>query len=278
MESELARLRSSIARTPGASPRADALLSGIVEQPFSVAGKRLRPLLVLLAARASAGLDARDAGDGRADMDTRVALAAAVELLHSASLVHDDVIDEAATRRQQASLNRRFGNPVAVLAGDMLYTAFFSRLLGLSRLPVERRVAILEMFLATTNAMCVGEILAQAAGSRPLCGEEYREIATNKTASLFSACCRAGAFVSGADASTVETLAEFGLRFGLLFQIADDLADCDVSLAPGLDLYALAEANAEAAQACLARLDDSRFRDALRGLIDSVAAGARAPA
>ena len=113
--------------------RSGDILTRIVRQPFAVSGKRIRPALVLLAARAAGGRP-----DGEAPM---VSLAAAVELLHAASLVHDDVIDGADSRRHQASLNRLFGNPVAVLAGDLLYTSFFSRLLGLSAVSLETRAS-----------------------------------------------------------------------------------------------------------------------------------------
>ncbi len=244
--------------------RSGDILTRIVMQPFTVAGKRIRPALVLLAARAARGRD---------EEAPMVSLAAAVELLHAASLVHDDVIDGADSRRHQASLNRLFGNPVAVLAGDLLYTSFFSRLLSLSAVPLETRAMILEVFLSTTNAMCMGEILAQGTSSngKPLSVEEYLEIATDKTAALFSACCRCAAILKRADQRAVTTLAEFGLRFGLLFQITDDLIDGDVVLEPSVDLRRLACESAEAARRSAASLDAGASSEVLLSLVDYVA-------
>ncbi len=244
--------------------RSGDILTRIVMQPFAVSGKRIRPALVLLAARAAEG------PDGEAPM---VSLAAAVELLHAASLVHDDVIDGADSRRHQASLNRLFGAPVAVLAGDLLYTSFFSRLLGLSAVSLETRAEILDIFLSTTNAMCMGEILAQGTAShgKPLSIEEYLEIATDKTAALFSACCRCAALLKRADERVVAVLGEFGLRFGLLFQITDDMIDGDVLLEPGVDLQRLACESAEAARHSVASLDAGASGESLLALIDYVA-------
>ena len=130
------------------------ILGGIVQHPFAVPGKRIRPAMVVLTYRALGG---------SADGDSLVSLAAAVEVLHAASLVHDDVIDGAESRRHQVSLNKRFGNRVAVLAGDILYTHFFTLITGMSRIEPRKRFALLDVFLETTKAMCMGEILAQEA-------------------------------------------------------------------------------------------------------------------
>jgi octaprenyl-diphosphate synthase len=264
VEEELALMLSRLGEGALVTTRSGDILTRIVMQPFTVAGKRIRPALVLLAARAAGG---------RAQETSMVSLAAAVELLHAASLVHDDVIDGADSRRRQASLNRLFGNSVAVLAGDLLYTGFFSRLLGLSAVPLETRAVILEVFLSTTNAMCMGEILAQGTSSHgnPLSLEEYLEIATDKTAALFSACCRCAAILRGADERVVSVLAEFGLRFGLLFQITDDMIDGDVLLEPSVDLARLACESADAARRSAASLGAGASGDTLLALVDYVA-------
>ncbi len=170
-------------------------------------------------------------------------------------------------------LQEMFGAPVAVLAGDLLYTSFFSRLLGLSAVSLETRAEILDIFLSTTNAMCMGEILAQGTAShgKPLSIEEYLEIATDKTAALFSACCRCAALLKRADERVVAVLGEFGLRFGLLFQITDDMIDGDVLLEPGVDLQRLACESAEAARHSVASLDAGASGESLLALIDYVA-------
>src|SRR5271157_615889 len=125
------------------------ILDRIVQHPFAVPGKKVRPALVLLTAHAM-----ESAPGGRApDRESLIALAGAVGVLHAASLVHDDIIDSADSRRNQVSLNKRFGNRVAVLAGDILYTHFFSMITGMSRIPDRERFALLDIFLDTTKAM-----------------------------------------------------------------------------------------------------------------------------
>jgi octaprenyl-diphosphate synthase len=243
------------------------ILDRIVQHPFTVPGKRIRPALVLLTAHAV------QAETGQApDRESLVALSGAVEVLHAASLVHDDIIDNAESRRHQVSLNRRFGNRVAVLAGDILYTHFFSAITGLKRVEHATRFALLDVFLDTTKAMCMGEIIAQeaAAAARPLALSEYVEIATDKTAVLFDACCRTAAILCGAAAEKQRLLGEFGLNFGLAFQMADDLVDGDHGLDPTVNLVDMAGAYAEKARAGAARLASGAHRDSLLDLVDYV--------
>jgi geranylgeranyl pyrophosphate synthase len=235
VEGRLAAVASRIASS-GQAP--SGILEEISRHPFAVPGKRLRPALVLLAARAGDGAGGPSTGGSPA----AVGLAAAVEVLHAASLVHDDIIDGAEERRHQVSLNKRFGNRVAVLAGDILYTEFFTMV---TELLVEAalRSRILALFLATTRKMCVGEILAQEveAARRSLGFEEYLEISEDKTASLFASCCEGGALVGGSGDGESRSLGEFGRLFGLTFQMLDDLADRDHGLDPGVDLRARTE-------------------------------------
>jgi len=243
------------------------ILGGIVQHPFAVPGKRIRPALVLLAYRAL---------EASADADSLIPLAAAVEVLHAASLVHDDVIDGADSRRHQVSLNKRFGNRIAVLAGDILYTHFFTLITGLSGIDPRKRFALLDVFLETTKAMCMGEILAQEARSaaRPLTFDLYKEIATDKTAVLFSACCKTAAMLGGAPNATVSCVGELGLDFGLAFQMIDDVMDKDHGLESTVDLLAKALGHAERARAALRTLPDTRYRTTLHDLLDYVIAQA----
>jgi octaprenyl-diphosphate synthase len=260
VEARLREVAEGIGSSAGPGPSADGLgrsdiLVEIARHPFSVPGKRLRPALVLLsslaAGRSKASAPPREALPPR---EAAIGLAAAVEVLHSASLVHDDIIDGAEERRHQVSLNKRFGNRVAVLAGDILYTEFFSMLTSLP-VPDELRSRLLALFLGTTRKMCVGEILAQetASSGRSLSFEEYLEISEDKTASLFSACCEGGALVGGASDEGARALGEFGLLFGLTFQMLDDLADRDHGLEPGVDLKGLTMEYAARAKAAAAR-------------------------
>jgi geranylgeranyl pyrophosphate synthase len=235
------------------------ILASIAKHPFVVPGKRMRPALVLLSSRIA---------DGEASRQAAVSLAVAVEVLHAASLVHDDIIDGAEERRHQVSLNKRYGNRVAVLAGDILYTEFFSLV---TRLPLAeaQRSRILSLFLDTTRRMCVGEILAQEAQAarRSLSFAEYLEITDDKTASLFSASCEAGAIAAGAPEARSRGLAEFGTCFGLAFQILDDIADADHGLDPRIALRPKAEEYAAKARATAASLGDGRYGGVLDELV-----------
>ncbi len=239
------------------------ILKGIVQHPFAVPGKRIRPAMVVLIYRALGGT---------ADSDSLVSLAAAVEVLHAASLVHDDVIDSADSRRHQVSLNKRFGNRVAVLAGDILYIHFFSLITGMSRIEAHKRFALLDVFLDATKAMCLGEIIAQEArvAARPLRFETYKEIAADKTAVLFSACCRTAALLGEASDTMVEMAASLGLDFGLAFQMIDDVMDQDAGVEPGIDLKKKALEHATAARRAIDALSGSPYRKTLHDLLDYV--------
>jgi octaprenyl-diphosphate synthase len=246
------------------------ILDRIVQHPFAVPGKRIRPALVLLTAHAVSSA-------ARApDHESLIALAGAVEILHAASLVHDDIIDNADSRRHQVSLNKRFGNRVAVLAGDILYTNFFSVITGLDRLDHEKRFSLLNIFLDTTKSMCMGEIIAQevAASGRPLALEEYVEIATDKTAVLFSACCRTAALLSDATEAQQKCLGDVGLAFGLAFQMADDVVDKDHGLGEEVDLEGITLSYAGKAREGIAELPAGVHRDSLRDLVEYVIASA----
>jgi geranylgeranyl pyrophosphate synthase len=249
------------------------ILDRIVQHPFTVPGKRIRPALVLLSAGA-----ARPGGEVAtgAEHDSLISLAAAVEVLHAASLVHDDIIDDADSRRHQVSLNRRFGNRVAVLAGDILYTHFFSLITGLHGIEPAKRFRLLDVFLDTTKAMCMGEILAQeaAAAGRPYTFEEYVEVSTDKTAVLFSACCRTAGILRDLGQAQLDCLGEFGLHFGLAFQMADDLVDKDHGLDPRVDLKAATLQYAERARGGIGWLPEGLHRDSLRDLVEYVIASA----
>jgi geranylgeranyl pyrophosphate synthase len=248
------------------------ILDRIVQHPFKVPGKRIRPALVLL----SAGAARAGSPWSNGDHDSLISLAAAVEVLHAASLVHDDIIDNADSRRHQVSLNRRYGNRVAVLAGDILYTHFFSLVTGLTGVEPLKRFRLLDVFLDTTKAMCMGEILAQeaAASGRAYTLEEYLEVSSDKTAVLFSACCRTAGILCDLAEPQVLCLAEFGLHFGLAFQMADDLVDKDHGLDSAVDLNAATLQYAERARGGIGWLPEGPHRDSLRDLVEYVIASA----
>ena len=174
-------------------------------------GKMLRPSLVCLAARAH-GLDADNTGG-------HISLGAAIELFHVATLLHDDVIDKAPTRRGRATVNAKWGDDVAILMADYLYATSFD--LALSTLHPET----LRVLARTTQRMTEGEMLQIERRGDWLSVNDYMEIITNKTAHLFSAATSLGALIAGAPLHAVKRMAHYGLDFGLAFQITDDTLD-----------------------------------------------------
>jgi octaprenyl-diphosphate synthase len=266
VERALKTLMRHVSEQTAAARGKNGIIERIVQHPFAVPGKRIRPAIVLLVAHAA------NPADASLDPGSLISVASSVEVLHAASLVHDDIIDSADSRRHQVSLNKRFGNRVAVLAGDILYTHFFSLITGLTQISAERRFILLDMFLDTTKAMCTGEILAQeaATAARPLTFEQYLEIASDKTAVLFAACFRAAGLLCGAGEKQQECLGEIGMHFGLSFQMADDLVDKDHGLDEAVDLKAFTEQYADKAREGIRGLPATPHRDSLRDLVDYV--------
>ncbi|HKC66260.1 MAG TPA: polyprenyl synthetase family protein [Pyrinomonadaceae bacterium] len=181
----------------------------------SSGGKRVRPALTLLS---------NYAVGGDASHPSSIRMATVMEFLHTATLVHDDIIDNAETRRNRPSVNSRFGNQTAVLMGDWLYMSAFETSLA------ERSLPILDILTAATRKMTEGELLQLTLiGSTEITEEEYLDILQRKTAYLFSACCEIGAIMGGADAAQQEALRKYGMNLGTAFQLIDDLLDFTAS-------------------------------------------------
>jgi len=203
VEDELAR--QSDAAFPAVSEVAAYLLGG--------GGKRLRPALLLLSANYA----------GRKDLSA-IRLAAVVELLHSATLIHDDVIDSAGTRRGRPSANARWGNHRSVLTGDWLYMQSFQMALE------ERNFHILDILIDLTQKMVEGELIQlEKIGRIDVTEEDALRLATYKTACLFSGCARLGAVLGRLEDDEEHALAEYGRNAGLAFQLVDDLLDFTAS-------------------------------------------------
>ncbi len=180
----------------------------------SSGGKRLRPALLLLSARYA----------GRSNSEGAIRLAAVVELLHSATLIHDDVIDTANTRRGRPSANSRWGNHRSVLVGDWLYMLSFQMALE------ERNFRILDILIDLTQKMVEGELIQlEKIGRIDVTEEDALRLATYKTACLFSGCARLGAVLGGMENASEEALAEYGRFAGLAFQLVDDVLDFTAS-------------------------------------------------
>ncbi len=177
-------------------------------QAVSGRGKRLRPSLLLLSAKCAGGVTA-----------SSIALAGVVEIVHSASLVHDDVVDGASSRRGRRSANARWGNKVSVLLGDYLIARAFELV------PMADREWSVPELAGVAAQMCTGQVTELRAAGRPLTQAEYLEIAQAKTGALFGFCGYAGARTAGGSETTAESLHAFGEKFGVAFQFADDILD-----------------------------------------------------
>jgi octaprenyl-diphosphate synthase len=236
-----------------------------VSHLFAVSGKRLRPALLLLSAKA--------AGAMKLDAMPRavIEMASAVELVHSASLIHDDIIDESTERRDRSSLNYEFGNKIAVLVGDLLYSQFFYRLTSLSTDSWQPKQQIFDIFWNTTEKMCVGEILQQRIlqGMEPADKERYLDILENKTALLMAASCKCGGVLTEADQEVQQLLWDFGLSFGMAYQLVDDYLDRDTLYRDGtMDELHMAKEYITQGKSLLARLPDTPAASSLDKLCD----------
>jgi octaprenyl-diphosphate synthase len=172
-------------------------------------GKRLRPILVLLSGRLFGEVN-----------PGLIRMAAVVEMIHTATLVHDDVIDLAKTRRGRPSINVVWGNHTSVLAGDWLYMQAFQIALR------ERHFPTLDLLINLTQMMVEGELLQlERVGKIGVTEADYMELIDRKTASLFSACARLGAISAGAGEAVEARLGEYGWNLGIAFQLVDDILD-----------------------------------------------------
>ncbi len=178
----------------------------------SSGGKRLRPSLLLLCARL--------VSEGEPLESAAIRLAAVVEMLHSATLVHDDVIDMADTRRGRPSTNAQWGNHTSVLAGDWLYMQAFQIALQM------RNFHVLDLLIGLTQLMVEGELIQlERIGKIEVTEADCMELVDRKTAGLFSVCAKLGANVAGASVTAEDKLGEFAWNLGMAFQLIDDVLD-----------------------------------------------------
>jgi octaprenyl-diphosphate synthase len=186
-----------------------ALIDQIAGYIVGAGGKRIRPRLVLLFAQAL-GFHGQE----------RYELAATVEFIHTATLLHDDVVDESSLRRGRATANAMFGNAASVLVGDFLYSRAFQMMVGVNRMRV------LDVLADATNVIAEGEVLQLMNMHDPdLAVEDYLRVIRYKTAKLFEASARLGAVLANADADLEERCAQYGRSLGTAFQLVDDLLD-----------------------------------------------------
>jgi octaprenyl-diphosphate synthase len=172
-------------------------------------GKRLRPMLLLLAAKALGNID-----------QNHILLAAVIEFIHTATLLHDDVVDESDLRRGKESANAVWGNAASVLVGDYLYSSAFEMMVRTNKMRV------MEVLSKTTTLIAEGEVLQLLNCNNPETTEQkYLEVISRKTAILFSAATRLAGIVTGVDSTIEERLSDYGQHLGVAFQLIDDALD-----------------------------------------------------
>ena len=185
------------------------LIENIGQYLIEAGGKRIRPLLVLLYARAF-----------RYQGDQHVNLATVIEFLHTATLLHDDVVDMSEMRRGQPTANVQWGNPSSVLVGDFIYSRAFQLLVHIADMK------IMKVMATTTNKISEGEVLQLVNQHNVAASEsDYMNVIHNKTAILFAAACSSAAILSATDTAIQEKLHNFGLQVGMAFQLIDDVLD-----------------------------------------------------
>ena len=225
IRAELTQFEAFFEKTLNAETR---LMDNIMHYVLDTQGKRLRPILVLLGAKMFGDVN-----------EQTLRAATFVETVHNATLIHDDVVDDADERRGHASVKAQFGNLSAVLAGDYLLAK------AMLLLAQPNDYAILQEMLSTTAAMSEGELMQSTRSLSPSKGRDqevetyknrpfdglrdlnYLDIITRKTAMLMRSCCASGALSVGASPEQVQQIADFGLNFGILFQLRDDILDSE---------------------------------------------------
>lgn len=209
MRDDLAAVEREFARQSDSPVR---VVTEIATYLIAGGGKRIRPMMLLLAAKALG-----------CESESRIRMGAVVEMLHTATLVHDDIIDEAHTRRGRPSSNTTWGNAKCVLAGDWLYMQSFQTALA------ERNFRILDLLISLTQQMVEGELLQMEKLGHLINEEEYFDLIYRKTACLFKVSMQLGAVLASTDARDPalfeDALGEYGRNLGLAFQIVDDVLD-----------------------------------------------------
>jgi len=185
------------------------MVKDILEYVLSCGGKRIRPMVLLLTARAI-----------QSEPSRHVDLAAVIELIHTATLLHDDVVDDSTLRRGHQTAHMLWGSEASVLVGDFLYSRAFQIVVNF------RHQLILDIFAQATHYIAEGEIMQLVNAHKSTTDQTlYFEIIQRKTAKLFEVAAQLGALVAGADHQTAEQMAKFGLHFGLAYQLIDDAID-----------------------------------------------------
>lgn len=223
---------------------------------FKVSGKHLRPMLIILSAKAV-----------KPDMtiaqrEQLIKLSVAIELIHSASLVHDDIIDNDLIRRGQKTLNNIYGRKIAVLAGDVFYAKAFSILLNLPNREAQ------QIITQVIEKMCISEI--EQAECEEVSKQDYLNIIEGKTAAFMSACCKLGAKIVDAKEEEIMDLESYGLNFGMAYQIIDDCLDGDLNAIKNNITIQKAKEFAVKADGAINNFEPSVYKKGLQSLLNYV--------
>ncbi len=246
------------------------LVRQVAEYIISSGGKRLRPVLVLLAAGAMGykGVNHHE-------------LAAVVEFIHTATLLHDDVVDESELRRGRETANNLFGNAASVLVGDFLYSRAFQMMVSVGNM------RIMQVLADATNIIAEGEVLQlMNCHDADVDEERYLQVIRYKTAKLFQAAARLGAILGGATAEVEEGLAAYGMHLGTAFQLVDDVLDYSADEAetgkhlgddlaegkPTLPLIYVMQNGSPEQAACVRRAIEEGGRDDFPAVLDAIRA------
>ncbi len=206
IRSEMALLEVAVSKALQAD---NAFQQALNDHLLTFSGKQLRPALTLLASKF-----------GNASQEDSIKLAVACELLHTATLIHDDIVDNSDMRRNQASLNAKWGSNISLICGDIIYAKAFQLLAEL------KSVELNQLFADCVAKVCTGEMKQlEARGTFDWNEATYLEMIQNKTASLFATACEAGAIISDANPDISNALSEFGSNLGMAYQIIDDCLD-----------------------------------------------------
>ena len=261
-----ALLESEIAQAVerGRTGESDTFTKRAITYLLQKPGKHLRPALVLFASHATGnGLNT-----GNESLPNAVIqLAAAIELIHSASLIHDDIIDEAQKRRSILSVHRKYGIKIAILVGDVLFSQAFSMVAGLPDVDDGTKIKIFAALSEMTKRMCYGEIFEQDAleGDSDVSQDDYLRVIEYKTALLMSAASKCGATVMHGTDEEVRSLAGYGMHFGYAYQLVDDFRDKDGIFSKSESLKTMAADYISRTQEDLAAFRNSIYRS---GMID----------
>lgn len=232
------------------------LTQEIFDYFFKVPGKYLRPSLIILSAKA---INPNMTVEQRAQL---INLCVAIELIHSASLVHDDIIDNDLFRRGQQTLNNIYGRKVAVLAGDAFYAKAFSVLLKLPTNDAE------EIITQVIEKMCIAEF--EQAGNKEISKQDYLNIIEGKTAAFMGACCKLGAITVETKEEEIKALENYGLNFGMVYQIIDDFIDNDSNAIKNNITIETAKEFAVKAHKTIENLEPSVYKQGLISLLNYV--------